>query len=63
MRKALEAIAQVPDTIIDPLANTEFTSVDQPHIDSHGDFWTAVQDNTGQSDDEREDECLSKESV
>ncbi|KAG9639484.1 hypothetical protein KCU95_g9772, partial [Aureobasidium melanogenum] len=63
-RKTEEAMAQVPDTIIDPLTGTEFTSVDQPHIVLDDDFWTAtVQDNTGQSDDKQEDECLPKESI
>ncbi|KAH0044749.1 hypothetical protein KCU78_g373, partial [Aureobasidium melanogenum] len=63
MRKTLEAMAQVPDTIIDPFTGTELSSVDRPHIDLDDDFWTNVQDNTGQSDHEQEDECLPKESI
>ncbi|KAH0043573.1 hypothetical protein KCU78_g549, partial [Aureobasidium melanogenum] len=63
MREMLEAMAQVPDIIIDPITGTELTSMDQPHIDLDDDFWTDVPDNTGQSDDEQEDACLPKEGI
>ncbi|KAG9727083.1 hypothetical protein KCU73_g12726, partial [Aureobasidium melanogenum] len=60
-RRTAEALARVPDTIIDPLTGTE---LNQPHIVLDDDFWTAtVQEIMGQENDEQEDECLPKESI
>ena len=55
-RRTAEALARVPDTIIDPLTGTE---LNQPHIVLDDDFWTAtVQEIMDQEDEEQEDECL-----
>ncbi|KAG9943237.1 hypothetical protein KCU85_g8841, partial [Aureobasidium melanogenum] len=60
-RKTVEAMIQVPDSIIDPITGTE---LNQPHIVLDDDFWAAtVQEIMDQEDKEQEDECLPKESI